>query len=160
MRTRKAPRTWVESVLCRPRSLSKPAERAASNTRPSSRPSASCSSNRVIEAGIGKVEGEQVLPVDPRPHGLGGLAVAQTLTELHEDHQSQAPCGVTRLASHRVEVGEIVLGEHRTDLVRKTMYGVPPGNAAWATCAVCAGTTTLEVLRGGDMAAILPPRNP
>ncbi len=83
----------------------------------------------VIEAGIGKVEGEQVLPVDPRPNGLGGLTVAQTLTELHEGHQSQAPRGVARLASPRVEVGEIALGEDRTDPV--------PQDDVWRSARKC-----------------------
>jgi hypothetical protein len=37
-------------------------------------PAAELAQDGVVEAGIREVERQQVLPVDPRPDGLGGLA--------------------------------------------------------------------------------------
>ena len=45
---------------------------------------AEISRNAVVEAWVGQVEREQVLPVDPCPHCLGGLPVGQALARLHQ----------------------------------------------------------------------------
>ena len=65
-------------------------------------PAAELAEHAVVEARVGEVGGEQVLPVDPRPDGLGRLAVAQPLAELHERDESQPPGCVGRLAQRRV----------------------------------------------------------
>ena len=44
-----------------------------------------------VEAGVAQLQVEQILPVDARPHRLGGLAIAQPLAELQERDQGQAP---------------------------------------------------------------------
>ena len=49
--------------------------------------------HRVVEARVGQLEPEQVLPADPGPHRLGGLPVGQVLAELQESDQRQPPWG-------------------------------------------------------------------
>jgi hypothetical protein len=46
-----------------------------------------------VEARIGKLEPEGILPVDPRSHGISGLAIAEVLQELKDRHQRQTPRG-------------------------------------------------------------------
>ena len=52
----------------------------------------------MIEAGVRKIEAEEVFPVDPRPDGLRRSTIAQALAELEERDQSQAPRRVGWLA--------------------------------------------------------------
>jgi len=73
--------------------------------------------NRKVETGVGQVEGEQVFPVNPAPHGIGRLAVAQALAELHEGHEREPPGCIGRLGELGVEVGEVGVGEHGPELV-------------------------------------------
>ena len=73
--------------------------------------------DREVEAGVGQVEGEQIFPVDPAPDGVGRLAVAQALAELHEGHQGKAPGRVGRLAELGVEVRKVRVREHGPELV-------------------------------------------
>ncbi len=71
----------------------------------------------VVEPGIGQVEGEQVLPVDPAPNGVGRLPVAQPLPELHERDQCQAPRGISRLAERGIQVGKPSVIKHGAEPV-------------------------------------------
>ena len=52
-------------------------------------PGSELAQDRELEAGVGQVEGKQILPVDPASDGVGRLAVAQAFPELHEGHQRQ-----------------------------------------------------------------------
>jgi peptide-methionine (R)-S-oxide reductase len=45
----------------------------------------------VVEAGIGQVQGEQILPIDPGPDRLSGLAVTQPFAELQEERMMNHP---------------------------------------------------------------------
>mgnify|MGYP003286645941 CR=1 FL=1 len=58
----------------------------------------------VVEARVGQVQGQKVLPVDPRPNRVGRLPVGKALAELHQRDQCQAPWCVGGLAQGRVEV--------------------------------------------------------
>src|SRR3954447_5087689 len=66
----------------------------------------------------------KVLPVDPRPHRLGGLAVGQVLAELQQGDQRQAPGRQPRLAEPGEEVGEIGVGEDGAELVTELQQRV------------------------------------
>src|SRR4051794_21673942 len=122
-RSRTAASTCVLSVRCRPRALSSPPSRAASRMRPS-RPlpgpvleqsAPELAQDAVVEAGVGQIERQQVLPADPATDRLGRLAVAQPLAELHERDQRQPPRGIGRLAEYGVEIGEVAILEHRAE---------------------------------------------
>ena len=52
----------------------------------------------VVEARVGQVQGQKVLPVDPRPNRIGRLPVGKALAELHQRDQGQPPRRVGRLA--------------------------------------------------------------
>jgi hypothetical protein len=71
----------------------------------------------VVEAGVGQVQGEQVLPVDPCPYRLRGLPVGQVLPELHQRDQRQPPRRISRLAKGGVEVTEGGITEHGAEPV-------------------------------------------
>ncbi len=58
-----------------------------------------------------------MLPVDPAPDGVGRLAVAQALAELHEGDKGKAPGRIGGLAELGVEVSEVGVGEHGPELV-------------------------------------------
>ena len=44
-----------------------------------------------VEPGISQLQTERILPVDPTPDRIGCLPVRQTLGELQDRHQGQAP---------------------------------------------------------------------
>ena len=71
----------------------------------------------MVEAGVGQLEPEQVLPVDAGAHRLRGLPVGQVLAELQEGDQRQAPGRQARLAEPGEEVGEVGVGEDGAELV-------------------------------------------
>jgi hypothetical protein len=73
--------------------------------------------HRVVEAGIGQLQGQGALPVDTAAHGVGGLAVGQTLDVLEDGDQSQ-PCRRSgRLASGGEQLGELIVTVEATELV-------------------------------------------
>ena len=80
----------------------------------------------VIEAGIGQIERQEVLPIDPATDRLGRLPVAQPFAELHQRDQRQPPRRVGRLAESGVEVGEISIAEDRAEPVaQEQVRGAP-----------------------------------
>ena len=88
----------------------------------------------MVEAGVVEAEVERVFPVDPRPDGVGRLAVAQPLAELHERDRGEAPGHVGRLPAPGVEVGEAGVVEHDPEPVAQEQVWVAspkrrPGDA-------------------------------
>jgi len=73
--------------------------------------------DRVIEARIGQVKAQRVLPVDPGAHRLGGLPVGQILRHLEDRHQGQAARRPARLAPFPAGARELLIGQPLTQLV-------------------------------------------
>ena len=120
--------------------------------------------HRVVEAGVGQLQPEQVLPVDPRPHRLGGLPVGQVLAELQDGDQRQAPRRQARLAEPGEQVGEVGVGEDGAELVAQLEEGVAlaeggPGDARRLLGHGLdrAGLSDMAGLRRGGPAAGYPP---
>src|ERR671932_1061278 len=80
-----------------------------------------------VKAGIGQLEPEEVLPIDAGPHGLGSLAIAQALTELHEGDESQPPGWIARLPLLGIEVGEVAVREDSPERVTEREVRVALG---------------------------------
>ena len=59
-----------------------------------------------MEARVIQDETERVFPVDPSTHGLGGLAVRQPLTKLHDRHERQPPRALCRPPARREQRAE------------------------------------------------------
>ena len=78
----------------------------------------------VIEARVGQVQGQKVLPVNPCPHRLCGLPVGQVLAELHQRDQRQPPRRISRLAEGGVEVIENGTIEDRAKPVAQEQVGI------------------------------------
>ena len=68
-----------------------------------------------VEAGVGQVQAEGVLPVDARPNGFSGLAVREVLDELRDCHERETPGTFGRMSIRRVEVGEVLVAVQRTE---------------------------------------------
>jgi hypothetical protein len=79
-----------------------------------------------VEAGIGQLQPEDVLPVDPGAHRLGGPSVGEVLAELQQGDQSQPPWREPRLAALRKEVGEVRIGEDGAEFIPQLEKGVAP----------------------------------
>jgi hypothetical protein len=73
--------------------------------------------HRVVEARIGQLEAEQILPVDAGTHRLGGPTVGEVLAELQQGDPGQTPGRQARLAALGEQVGEIRVGEDGAELV-------------------------------------------
>src|SRR3954447_5488352 len=58
-----------------------------------------------------------ILPIDPGPHGIGRLPVAEMLEELEDRDQGQAPRSQGRLALAGEKRSEILILVKRTELV-------------------------------------------
>jgi hypothetical protein len=70
-----------------------------------------------VEAGVGQLEPERVLPVDAGTHGVGGLPIAQVLEELENGDQGQPPRREAGLAPGGVELAEILVLVEGAELV-------------------------------------------
>ena len=73
--------------------------------------------DRGVEAGVGQLEAEQVLPVDARPHRLRRTPVGEVLAELQQGDERQAPRRQPGLAALREEIREVGVGENGPQLV-------------------------------------------
>jgi hypothetical protein len=85
--------------------------------RPRKQPRAELGADGEIEAGVGQVQAEGILPVDAGAHGLGGLPVRQPFGELHDGHQRQAPRRLHGPAAVGVEGGEVGVGDDGAERV-------------------------------------------
>jgi hypothetical protein len=63
----------------------------------------------VIEARIGQLQGQRVLPVDPPTHGVGRRTVGQVLGELENGGQGQTPRRFGRVPPRGEQVGEVLI---------------------------------------------------
>src|SRR4051812_11681269 len=71
----------------------------------------------VVEAGIGQLQGEGVLPVDATADGVGGLAVGEALDVL-EDGGGGEPCGEGGgLSAGGKQLGELLVAVERTEFI-------------------------------------------
>ena len=70
-----------------------------------------------VEAGVGQLEPERILPVDPGAHGVGRLPVAEVLEELEDRDQGQPPWGESGLAPAGIEPPEILVLVEGAELV-------------------------------------------
>ena len=70
-----------------------------------------------MEAGIGQLEAERVLPVDAGAYGIGGLPITEVLEELEDRDQGQTPRCQGGLAPGGVEVAEVLVFVERAELV-------------------------------------------
>ncbi len=92
--------------------------------RVAQQPAAELAQHAAVKAGVGEVEREQVLPVDPGTNSLCRLPVAQPLAELHERHQREPPRRIGRLPALRVEIGEVGVSEQRAEPVAQDQVRV------------------------------------
>jgi hypothetical protein len=65
--------------------------------------------HRMVEAGVGQLQAEGILPVQPAAHRIRRLAVGQPFHELQHRDQRQAPRRLSRLSVYRKEVGEVFI---------------------------------------------------
>jgi hypothetical protein len=68
----------------------------------------------VIEARIGQLQPEQILPVQASPHGVGRRAIGQVFHELEHRRPGQAPGRLGRLPAPGEQVGEPLVRVQRT----------------------------------------------
>ena len=102
----------------------------------------------VVEAGIGQLQAQGVLPVDAAADGVGGLAIGEALDVLEHGGQGQ-PCGRGgRLAAGGEQVGELVIAVEQPSSSAMRRQRVPLGKAAWATRWVSSG---IEKAAGGEV---------
>ncbi len=73
--------------------------------------------DRVVEAGIGQLQPQEILPVDAAAHGVRRLAVREVFRVLEQCDQRKAPGSFCRLASAREERGKGRIGEDRAQLI-------------------------------------------
>src|SRR3954463_13649808 len=117
--------TWVLSVRCLPRALTRPRALKRSSIRSSGRCSAPPATRRGRDPGqgaewnprAGQLEPERVLPVDAGAHRVGGLAVAEVLEELEDRDQRQPPRREPGLAPGGIELAEVPVLVEGAELV-------------------------------------------
>jgi len=73
--------------------------------------------DRGVAARVGELQPQHVLPVEPRAHRVGGLAVRQSLRALQDRRQRQPPRGARGLAAPSEERREGVVGEHLAERI-------------------------------------------
>ena len=81
--------------------------------------------HRKVEARIGQLETQQILPVDARADGLGRLAIGQVFPKLHDRHQRQPPGGQARLAPRGEQGGKVLV-------LKDGPEGIPEGQIGMA----------------------------
>lgn len=82
---------------------------------------------RGIKTGVGQLEGQGILPIDASSHGIGGLAVGQSLSKLHHGNERQLRRGLSWRAVLRKEVGEVGIGEEWAKRVTHAHIGIAFG---------------------------------
>jgi hypothetical protein len=80
-----------------------------------------------VESGVVELEPEGILPVDASADGVGGLAIGEVLGELQHGDQGEPPRGQCGLPAPGVEVGEVAIAEHGSELVAEPEVGIALG---------------------------------
>ena len=80
--------------------------------------------HRAVEAGVGKWQAEQILPVDPATHHISRLPVRQLFCELQQGYQSQAPWRLGRLTLGWKKMRKAAVVEDRTKLVAQAQQQI------------------------------------
>ena len=94
-----------------------------------------------VEAAVGQVEAEQILPVDASADRFCGLAVREGFAELQDRHPGQAPRRQAGLTGVRVEISKVVILKDGAQLVAQGQVGVALGKGGTgdAACLVWNG---------------------
>ena len=71
----------------------------------------------MVEAGVGQGQAQGVLPVDPAPHGIGGLTVGQALQVLQDGGQGEHRRGRRGLAELGEQAGKLAVLVDRAERV-------------------------------------------
>jgi hypothetical protein len=100
-------------------------------------PGAELAEHGGVEARVGQIEAEQVLPVDAGADRLGRLAVGEVRAALEHGDQGQPPGREGGLPTFGVEVGKVVVAKDRPELIAEPEVGIALGEGgAGALCGV------------------------
>jgi len=107
--------------------------------------------DRGVEARIGQLERQTVLPVDTGADSIGGLPVGEAFDVLHHRHKREAPRRLHRATTHREERRKLLVGEQRADLVAHAHEGAAtPESRAGNADGICGdGIDGVRVQRHG-----------
>jgi len=70
-----------------------------------------------VEAHVGELETEQILPIDAAAHGIRRLAVGQTFEELENRHHGETPGTLGHLSTGGEEVDEVLVGVESSEII-------------------------------------------
>ena len=84
----------------------------------------------IVEARIGEIQTEGVLPIDSPAHSIGRLSIGQILQKLQHRYQRQPPWCRRRLASLGVQGGEQFVLVDRPQLVAEAENGIALGKGS------------------------------
>lgn len=91
---------------------------------PFHKPTAEARQDRVMEAGVVKLEPEQVLEVDSASYGISNVTVRKSFGELYDGNERQAPRCLGRLPYLWKEVGEHLVVEDGAQLISERHVAV------------------------------------
>jgi hypothetical protein len=80
-----------------------------------------------MNALVGQLQPQRVLPVNPGPHRLRRLAVAEVVGTLHDANQSELPGMQRWLPIERVDSAEHLIGKQDAHLIAHPHLHVPGG---------------------------------
>ena len=74
----------------------------------------------MVEADVGQLQAQQILPVDPHADRVGGLSVGQPLHELQERREREPDRRLGGPPPGREQVGEVAIRDHPVQIVVET----------------------------------------
>lgn len=80
-----------------------------------------------VKARVRQFEPQEILPIQPCTHGVGGLLVSELLAKLQDRHQSEAPRRIGWLPLLRKERHKIRVAEDGAELVTELPRDIPFG---------------------------------
>jgi hypothetical protein len=80
-------------------------------------PSAEFTQDRMVKAEVGKLQTEQLLPVDARANRVSCLAVGHAFPELEQGDQGEANRRLRRLTLRGKNISEVAITEQQAQLV-------------------------------------------
>jgi hypothetical protein len=121
-------------ALCPPRLEEPPLDQVGQPLReptlfrsPCKQPTAPRAQGREINASIGELQSSRIFPIKPPPHGFGGLAVVQVLSEWPDRHESQAPGGLGGWPDRGLQVSNLDIRINRAQCITHLHGPVPLG---------------------------------